>query len=390
MQINQYEYPNNTSFRGYDARPLKGFLMSENFHGITDDMVQIAKKEGFKIYSLTKRNGRNICVEGSQPICWMSFNTWAQDYWTFVNGKLLSSSMKPISDAIKEFFGINNSTLKSAINDKHISGGNLFIVKNGDKDEVFVGADDVISKQAEVFSSLSFTDRNTIDEIKAKYGVEKVVVIPQIDYHLDLFIRPLDDKRVLLTDDNLSMAVIKDMREKLVDYISNKTTEENLEEYKNALSKIDEFLVEHDLNIKEQEKCIADKVTSDDVEKVLKENGYDVIRVPGALYNYKKVRNFLTKQYLFNFMNANVLKNEQGEIVYITNKSNLDEDFGLTPDVKEVSGGGVEDSFIKAISLYVKPEHHYFVSGKDNAVAKQMLPKLLGGIHCACTEIPEC
>ena len=42
----------DTNFKGYDARALKGFLMSSNCQNIALEMSNIGKKEGFKIYSV--------------------------------------------------------------------------------------------------------------------------------------------------------------------------------------------------------------------------------------------------------------------------------------------------------------------------------------------------
>ena len=41
------------SFKGYDARPLKGFIMNSNNGGIASEMLNIGKKEGFKIFSVS-------------------------------------------------------------------------------------------------------------------------------------------------------------------------------------------------------------------------------------------------------------------------------------------------------------------------------------------------
>ena len=40
-----------TNFKGYDARPLKGFFMSSNCRGIAEEMREIGQREGFRIFS---------------------------------------------------------------------------------------------------------------------------------------------------------------------------------------------------------------------------------------------------------------------------------------------------------------------------------------------------
>ena len=88
-------------------------------------------------------------------------------------------------------------------------------------------------------------------------------------------------------------------------------------------------------------------------------------------------------------MNANLIQNQNNEIVYITNKSNYDKKIGLTPDLSKEIDFSFEKEFIKSISPFVKKEHIYFVEGEDNYVSDKMLWEAMGGIHCACAEIPE-
>ena len=52
---------------------------------------------------------------------------------------------------------------------------------------------------------------NIVDysKLQENFGVKKITFLPQMDYHLDLFIRPLDNKRVLLTDDSLTLKMLE-------------------------------------------------------------------------------------------------------------------------------------------------------------------------------------
>ena len=75
-------------------------------------------------------------------------------------------------------------------------------------------------------------------------------------------------------------------------------------------------------------------------------------------------------------------------MVYITNKSNIDEMLGLTPEISKIIDFSFEDEFIKSIAPYVKKEKVYFIEGEGNYVANEMLQAYQGGIHCACSEIP--
>lgn len=385
------------TFKGYDARPLKGFLMSSNCHGIADEMYKIGQKEGFKIFMPRNTDGIETITEKHKYIS----ELWAQDYWTIIKNKLFTLTTDIISDKIKNCFNLkydftetitrNSNEFKEVNNDlwnlfadlartnpddfneifslkkaeltqhlhrTHIPGGNIFIVKNGEDDCVFVGENEL--------------EKYDIEEIRAMYGVNDVIVLPQMDYHLDLFIRPLDDKRVLLADDKLTVRVLEEGLEKLP---------KDDDTYKAMRSFINIFKSNIQLN---------DRAQTDEIEEILEDNGFEVIRVPARVYDTEPGgdEDASLKQFC-NYINANVLINKDGEMVYITNKSNIDELLGLTPALSKKIGFSFEKSFIDSISKYVNPEHIYFVDGDNNFVSKFMLTGYQGGIHCTCSEVPE-
>lgn len=362
------------SFKGYDARPLKGFLMSLNCRGIADEMAAIGKKENFKIFTAYDPN-RGGTGEFIPPYKKSTDGLWVQDFWMIVKNKLMVFDCDKRSESIKNFFNLKydftekimrkteeftslNSRLKELVTrvfedpaymsefntkqmmirelqDKaHIAGGNIFIVKNGNKDEVLVGEDEL--------------ENYSLDEIGGMYCADKVVALPQMDFHLDLFIRPLDKKRILLADDDLTLELLK----------------------KHSSKYTGRFEYEMECN---------DLAKADEVAKILEENDYEVIRVPGRVYieglNTLDGRSYLSHR--CNYINANVIKNPDGDLVYITNKS----------DINKKVGFDFEGEFIKSISPYVKKEKVYFIQGKDNFVARKMLRNYHGGIHCACTEV---
>lgn len=409
------------SFKGYDARPLKGFLMSYDCFGIAREMQAIGNREGFKIFTVDRSNIiKQKCKEGLPKYSTNTVGLWAQDLWTIVKGKLLASEESHTTIAIKEFFSLHNdftqkilrldpkyinevkkiwnlffpegnkhqgsrisdmeiariydshkNNLKNMQENIHIAGGNIFIVRGNKEDEVIVG-----NKELDFFS---------IEDIKAMYKVEKVTTLPQMDYHLDLFIRPLDKKRILLTDDKLTLETLNKGIQKLDNFILE------LDENKKA-----KYLVIRQKMQKEIEKFeilsnTENRPNINKVSKKLKKNGFNVIRVPGRFYNDILTDNNM--EYLFchvcNYINANVLKNKDNELIYITNKSDIDEILGLTPEISKAIDFSFEEEFIKSIEPYVNRKHIYFISGDRDYVAKKMLYEFLGGIHCACTEIPH-
>lgn len=381
---------NSISFTGYDARHLRGFFMSADCNGLAREMQAIGDSEGFDIYSSHLEDDGYHCKKTLPVFQTHTMGNWAQDMWMFVKDKLLTSEHDDCeSDSIKDFFNLKYDktevdTFKrivfsyddedDEIDDEsekfHIQGGNIYIVKGDNGDEAIVGSD--IRKY---FS---------IDDIKSMYSVDRVTVLPQMDYHLDLFIRPLDDKRILLADDEMSLKLFKQGMNKLMDYV--KKNPDLSEEYFDIADRFVSVLSNFENSIKENKNA-----ESIQVEKILRKKGFEVIRVPGRVY---RVSNDLdTKDCgltnYCNYMNANVLKNKNGELVYITNDSIIDDMLGLTPEISKKIGFSFQDSFVDAISPYIDREHIYFVRGDNNFVKNEMLMCYLGGIHCSCSEIPE-
>ena len=97
---------------------------------------------------------------------------WAQDYWTFLSDKLLAFTNKYDTYPICDYFKINHHET-----DKHMSGGNMFIVNKDGEDVMLLG-----ESELKDFS---------VKHLKSTYGVSKIYTLPQMDYHIDLFVRPL-------------------------------------------------------------------------------------------------------------------------------------------------------------------------------------------------------
>ena len=86
-------------------------------------------------------------------------------------------------------------------------------------------------------------------------------------------------------------------------------------------------------------------------------------------------------------MNAVVHKKNDGSLVFITNKSGLNDIYGLSKEISEKIDFDFEKMFIKSVEPYIKKENIYFVEGTDNKIAT-LLETEGGGIHCLCNEIP--
>lgn len=364
---------NNNSFKGYDARPLKGFLMNSNAYGIANEMKAIGDKEGFKIYSVVKDA---ICKEGVQEVGTKISDIWAQDIWTILKSNILCEMNNNATKQIKNFFNLQENTAqeKMRVNrdyfENHISGGNIFIVKGQNGDELLVGENEL--------------KKFSLSEMQELYNIDKITVLPQMDFHLDLFIRPLDNKKILLTDDKLSLEILKKGYNKFLEFVSNLPQKERKDylvqdrSFQNLIRDFEYF-----------QKGNINNAKTEDVEKVLKEKGFEVIKVPGRIYetgDYHKA-DFL--YHFCNYMNANVIKNKDGKLVYITNKSSVDDMLKLTPELAEKIGFSFENEFINSISDYVDKDHVYFINGEKDFIKEKLLHGYGGGIHCVCTEVPK-
>lgn len=404
------------SFKGYDARPIKGFLMSSNSHSIAEHMAKIGEKEGFKIFMV-----KGSKVEANPNFKEILFNPelWAQDYWTILKDKLLAKEYNKTfyiirdafnlcmdftekicheTDKIKHLrqnlwdlfdemrepkglkgrdlietakdFKVTKNNLESCIKRAHIDGGNVFIVKGDDnQEEVIIGEDELKNFD--------------LEEIQAFFEVDKVTVLPQMDYHLDLFIRPLDNKRILLTDDEISLNLLQAQLEHLEDFMIN-FSEENRTKFIQIKNNLERQIAKFTEAIEKNPYAKAGEV-----EKILKEKGFEVFRVPGRIYEIlQSGHNAPQLKQLCNYINANTFKKNNGELVYITNYSDFDEKI-MGYDLKEMIGLNFQQAFISYLRPFVNEESIYFINGEDNFISETMLPKLQGGIHCVCAEIPD-
>ncbi len=423
---------NNKHFQGYDARQLKGFVMNSNYAGIADEMKHIGEIEGFKVYLFeTIQNKFKLKTDCFQKNT-SDKGCWAQDYWGIIKDKLLMFETSEKSEMLKKAFMLGNNfiqdtvrkimqipemheymdllynlpvvnkngkefieiltpegnefidkaiydieftrnekLLKNSLNQTHIKGGNYFLTKdkNGN-DELLIGENEL--------------KKFDIDSLKQMFMVDCVHPIPQADFHLDLFLRPLNNKKVLLADDIMMLEVLTNAIDKLTQKLFDMPKQER--------GKYKELFINLNIYAKQFKEIMRlnPYAQIDEVEKTLLEGGYEPIRVPARIFelygsedhNPEKIE----LKHLQNFMNANVLVNDKNELIYITNKSNLDERLGITEEIKKETGISIEEAFLTRVKPHI--DKIYFVSGQDNAIANKLLPELGGGIHCMCMEVP--
>lgn len=430
------------SFKGYDARPLKGFLLTSNYKGIAQELRQIGEKHGFDVFMLRSGNiSKNEFLDEKNTA-----KIFAQDYWSIINNKLASfytEKKSSLTATLKLAFGLENEPVQAnarsnntfhstetellKLVDKikevvkspidipavdgmiidmenrlehvranyralcdfsHIVGGNFFISKNTKgKDSLLIGEDE-LAKFAK-------------SEIKNMFGVDNVCVVPQMDNHIDLFLRPLNNGIVLVADESKTNGILQNCVKQLDDLIMEKSLDlihfftpkskkkisvSELFGVKSAKKNIERLLSENEKNNKTY--CIPDL---DEVEDCLKKSGYIPVRVPASINKIVDGEDssyqFFKEQYL-NYINSCATVNKDGEVVFITNKDSLAKGLGLTDKIKSELGLNFEEIFKNSVKDYIKPENIYFLSGKNNALGDKLLLARQGGIHCATMEIP--
>ena len=429
MNIQNRQNSIQQTFTGYDARKLKGFVMNSNYAGIASDMKKIGDIEGFKVYlfggipEYPKLKTDEFVVENSLAGC------WAQDMWGVVKGSLLTCEDSKKSEILEKVFNLvpnpvqtkvrdrinlkqlgdylgtmsglpfvkdgkklkieltdgvlidknvydadikaNKSIYKDLCRRSHIKGGNYFLTKgeNGE-DELLIGSNEL--------------KKFKLDELKEMFQTAKVHVIPQADYHLDLFIRPLKDKKVLLADDEMMLKTLNRGFNKVRDLMDEMPDDEK--------GKLTDALCELDI-VKERFKNLLKMnpySNIKEVEQALVDAGYEPIKVPARIFDLEKDYNPAgSKIYLrplHNYINANVHINDKGELIYITNNSIMDAELGLTDEIQKLTGFSLKKAFWDAVKPHV--DKVYFVAGRNNSVQKTLLREYLGGIHCTAAEIP--
>ena len=391
MQISNYKHQSINNFKGYSAdTPIKSLIMVEPGHkcAIAKELGSIGKDAGFDVFVFTLNKLENIDNIGTPPIepkskqkpflRDLNVSQWIQDH-------ILQSPQKKIiiNDKTYEMLAEATNTKNNLSGIKSIrspEGGNMYFVKNHKGEyELYVGKDDkryFFNKEAETNNLVDYS------KLQENFGVKKITFLPQMDYHLDLFIRPLDNKRVLLTDDSLTLKMLETGICKFEEAIKNCKDFNKKERYKliaKLLKKEARLFTEA---IKEN---VSHSKTPEKTEKILKNNNFEVLKIPGRLFS---VDENLVLVHKFNFLNAIVTKNKNGELVYMTGKSDIDEKLGITPEIAKEVGFSIQDYLTNSVSKYIKKENIHFVSGIENEL-QDKLTQCKGGLHCITTEIVD-
>lgn len=350
------------SFTGYDARRLNALCMSTPKMKLATELSNIGKNADFDVFIASgKKLLRVENVNRSTFEYGSSF--WGQDTSIFTPKKqvLTNDFCDNLPIAIGSHFN-----RKVLYDNKVPEGGNIYYIQDEDGKNVMLAGKNLLA--------------DGIDNMKSLLGVTKIDYIPQMDYHLDLFLRPLDNRRILVADDNLTKKVFRNGLNKMAELLTThpQYQSELLNIQKNLKTELSKF------NKATKENSFS---KLENTEKVLIEKGYKPIRVPGRVYHTFPIASDSLIHSL-NYMNAIVVKNRKNEMFYITNKSLLDDKIGLTPKIIKQTGFSFENEFKKALADFIPPENIYFVEGEQGEIP-QLLEELEGGLHCLVTEIPK-
>lgn len=324
MKIN----PINISFKGYDAAPLKSIFIEESTSSpIISEMKNITEREGINLRFAT------------------DYLKWTQDDKTIIERKKkphLIGNLRPDKGFMNDLmarYGITSSYAKT-----FVTGGNSFIGKlpNGEK-WMLIGEDEIHPKKSKA-------------DIAKEYGIkeENIHTIPQQNYHIDMYIRPIGYPYVLVDNPKLVEKRIKSMdwSKYSYDYIQLRNGFGNYERKR-----------------KRDGYCECE-----DTIKALKKAGFKPIEVAGVFGNG------------INFMNAIVNKRDNGRISYITNSS-----FCGSVFFSKIEQGFKKELREKAPNV----DRIYFVSGDLSSAEyftnymMENLSKRGGGVHCMSLEEPN-
>ena len=390
----------NIAFKGYDAQPLRALYM-QNGKTKTQQMIfrelsDISKMEHFDVFVHTE-DGLKTDVSNLNDTKNGDYNYWSQDNKLFIqkNGvdtviypKLFRDSQN--LEAIKLAKEENMPTKESEL---ILEGGNMFLGKKPDDKNYLIVGEDTLETSAvyqflkdrgvkklnddkltdflmsgHVYTSIGFDaqlirSREYYDEqdywknIATKMFLEEFdveeddfCVISQPNYHIDLAIRPLEYPYVLVDDMELDKENLMLLEEEF-----GHDAEKFTKQFK-----------------KEQRRLKNLYVSCDKTAKQLREKGFVPIFIGGGFGACK-----------VNFMNAIVNKRASGQLSYITNSTECEnEKYEFLQRLFEAD----------LREKYPKIDRFYFVKGGDykdgNNVLMSYLKKFSGGIHCLCAERP--
>ena len=360
MEINKFNVYSKTTFKGHEAKPLEAIVVQSRSYGqeeIFKQLDAIASQYKVKVIKAPAKT-----------------DTWIQDDMIVTHDKRVTGYKQNLEELFKEY----NLTYFDAPKKGRFSigaeGGNMFFVTDKNGKNVII-------------TSRMLTEKSIIG-FEKKYNVDRIIELPKADYHADLVITPIGDNKILVANDNLMLKNIEKMAKRISTFIDSNPEDKDIKN----LKLIRKNLKELEQKFKESKNTYAYNYADETIAHELAREGFEIIKVPSRIYECERKNNIppwsLTRRKL-NYSNAITFKTENNETVFITGKSNLDEELGITEEISKKVGIGFERAFRNAIKPHINPEHTYFINGSENYPISEILYNNAGGLHCMCAEIPK-
>ena len=195
------KYNNTQNFTGYDARKLRGLFISDK--RCAEQIKKFANVLEVDIYtpSIASKSIRKDYAEVTNSNQFI----WAQDYVTVMDTRaiLFDSTREHIKRVLRASTDGLSKVLKlpTIKSEPHLRGGNFFVCDVNGIKKLIVG-----DNRANIYPQ---------DLFKKIFGVDEICPIPRLDWHIDLFIRPLDNGNVLVADYNATQKGLNDGLETL-------------------------------------------------------------------------------------------------------------------------------------------------------------------------------
>lgn len=328
------------AFKGWAAAPIKEIYLQPNKLGNFKDFLlemDTKCKKYFNIIVQLKegltQDIESIKTDDQNRILNPLSSCWSQDNKIFINNNKLGffpDSKDPhVAQQLAKNLNIETHRIAS-----DTQGGNCYLGKKPNGETFALVGED----------ALEYSSRKYVAE---SFGIkeENLKVISQPNFHIDMVVRPLTYPHVLVGDPDLTANLAKKTYgEKKVEFINDFKSNKYLDDDRETYSKTDRTV------------------------KELEELGFKPIRVPGLIDGERGV----------NFMNAIVHQQENGDLVYITNK---------TP-IGEKNGVDFEELFKKDLQSKV-PQIKDIIFIDAKGLVQNCLTKYQGGTHCMVCEKPD-
>lgn len=389
MKINsRYQYNNanfnyEQSFKGCDARPLKA-VVAGNYQSICQSEYYPKWLKILQEVSEIFAKEKNIdCLvlskDGTHPV--KSFldainaikdrsidqwrYLWMQDYITISpNKKMCAVSFKKVDQSFAKDFSLTTYSPEW-----HVKGGNMYFINDGQEDVLLIGSHDMRNLY-----------ERRLNELTKTFNIEKVYEISQPDYHIDLGIRPLNDKNILVNDFEMMSEMLNKYIQRAKDYLLINPDDSSVQK---VLQNLETALERHSSNVKKSNLADANQISSE-----LTALGFNPVRVPAALVNLfeggDEYNSFSHYIYNANFINAIVHERPDKSLLYLTNQpiDTICTDTESCIGAKKI-GFDLKTIFEDAVKAYINKSDIHYLS------TQEILKNKSGGLHCLFAEIPN-